>query len=122
MPRVRLAVFPVPTPQMIRPSARALRLANPLAAAGAERSAGGGHADPEFDTAGGFRAQSQGDEGVAVDHRGVVEPEAVQAQLLGLYGEILHTGVCGDHDACTHQNLQGTEGAGVRQPIGWWFW
>ncbi|MBI0311495.1 IS4 family transposase [Streptomyces javensis] len=40
MPRVRRAVFPVPTPQMIRPGARALRLASPLAAAGAERSAG----------------------------------------------------------------------------------
>jgi hypothetical protein len=40
MPRVRLAVFPVPTPQRIRPGARALRLASPLAAAGAERSAG----------------------------------------------------------------------------------
>ncbi len=40
MPSVRRAVFPVPTPQMIRPGARALRLANPLAAAGAERSAG----------------------------------------------------------------------------------
>ncbi|MER6950229.1 hypothetical protein ABT294_40050 [Nonomuraea sp. NPDC000554] len=33
----------------------------------------------------------------------------MQAQLLGLHGEILHTGVCGDHDACTHQNLQGAK-------------
>jgi hypothetical protein len=42
-----------------------------------------------------------------VDRRGVVDPEAVQAQLLGLYGEVLHAGVCGDYDACPHQNLQG---------------
>lgn len=40
IPRVRRAVFPVPTPQMIRPGAKAFRLASPLAAAGAERSAG----------------------------------------------------------------------------------
>jgi hypothetical protein len=40
MPSVRRAVLPVPTPQMTRPGASALRLASAAAAAGAERSAG----------------------------------------------------------------------------------
>ncbi|GGR51455.1 hypothetical protein GCM10010219_65790 [Streptomyces netropsis] len=42
-----------------------------------------------------------------MDHWGVVDPEAVQAQFLGPHGEVLHTGLRGDNDACTHQNLQG---------------
>ncbi|GAA0897780.1 hypothetical protein GCM10009574_077950 [Streptomyces asiaticus] len=42
-----------------------------------------------------------------MDHRGVVDPEAVQAQLLGPHREVLHTGVRGDNDARTHQDLQG---------------
>jgi hypothetical protein len=40
IPSVRRAVLPVPTPQMIRPGASALRLARALAAAGIDRSAG----------------------------------------------------------------------------------
>lgn len=40
IPSVRRAVFPVPTPQTIRPGASALRLAKALAAAGADRRAG----------------------------------------------------------------------------------
>src|SRR5690606_9905015 len=56
------------------------------------------HADAELDAARGLRAQAQRDERVAVDHRGVVDPEAAEAELLGPYGDFLHPRLSGDQD------------------------
>jgi hypothetical protein len=60
------------------------------------------HADTEFDAAGDLRTQGQSYERITVDHRGVVNPEATEAQLFGPYGEVFHAGACGYHNAGTH--------------------